>query len=118
MVHVNNVLNGIAKYMDRDLYSKMSGVQRWLFGSGSGLLLSGLPNKIDALKKIPLVSFMNVIDDADMVDIDRVYQELMKHARVAPAVIDLSQIFNLPILPSITLDHTDVEKIYRYIQDG
>ena len=80
------------------------------------MLLSGLPKKIDELKKIPIVSLMNVIDDADMVDIERVYQEIMKHARVTPAVIDLSHIF--PILPSITIDHTDVEKIYRYIQEG
>jgi hypothetical protein len=116
MVHVNNVLNGIAKYMDRDLFHKMSGTQRWILGTASGLLLSGLPKKIDEFKKLPIVSFMDVIDASDMVDIDRVYNELMKHARETPAVIDLS--YFLPILPAINVDHTDVEKIYRYIQEG
>ena len=114
MVHINKVMNAFAKYVDNDLVPKLEGWQKWVFGAGAGLLMSGLPSKIDELRKQPIISYMGVIDDRGMVDVERLFNELMKQARKSSITVDLSKI----MLPPLTVDHTDVEKIYRYIQEG
>lgn len=114
MVHINKVMNAVAKYVDTDLVPKLDGWQKWIFGAGVGLLMSGLPSKVDELRKMPIISFMGVIDDKGMVDVERLFNELMKQARKSSITVDLSKM----MLPTLTLDHTDVEKIYRYIQEG
>lgn len=114
MVHINSVTRGLSKYVDNDLVPKLDGWQRWVLGAGAALLLSNVPAKFGEIRKLPIIAFMDVIDDNGMIDVDRVFQEVSKQARLAPITLDLSKM----LLPPLTIDHTDVEKIYRYIQEG
>ena len=114
MVHINSVIRGLSKYVDCDLVPKLDGWQKWALGAGAALIFTGIPAKFDEIRKIPFVSYMAVIDENGMIDVDRVFQELSKQARQSPITVDLSKMF----LPPLTVDHTDVEKIYRYIQEG
>lgn len=112
MVSLANFQNGIVKYIDRELLPKLSGWQKWAFGALSGMWVSNITNTFNKLKQNALVSSLGVIDDHDMIDIDKLYGEFHKQAEKGAVTIQI------PGIGPLTLDQSDVEKLYQYILEG
>ena len=112
MVTYNQVVNGVAKYIDQEIINKIQGWQRWALGAGAGIMMNKGTNMFKAFKAHPVVKMLEVIDDNDMIDIDTIYAELRKQAEKGSAT------FDAPMIGTITLTKDDVDKLYRLIKEG
>ena len=112
MVTYNQVVNGMAKYIDQEIINKIQGWQRWALGAGAGIMMNKGTNMFNAFKAHPVVKMLEVIDDNDMIDIDTIYAELRKQAEKGSAT------FDAPMIGTITLTKDDVDKLYHLIKEG
>ena len=112
MVNLGQVQNGIVKYLDSEIVPKINGWQKWVFGALAGTAMSKTTNIFNTLKTNEFVKMLAVVDENDMIDIDTLYREFLKQAQKGPVT------FNVPVIGALTLNASDVEKIYRYIIEG
>lgn len=108
MYNYDTVVRGITKFIDTELVPKMHGLQKWLFGTGAGIMASKSHNIFESLKQIEFLHTLEIIE-GDKVNVECIYKEMIKQANQGPIDIEL------PMLGTVTLDKTDVEKMYRYI---
>ena len=111
MYSYDTVIHGVIKFIDEDLLPKMDGLKRWVFGTAAGIMAEKSRHIFDKLKHNELIKSLELIDENDHIDVACIYKELLKQAVHGPIEIDV------PMLGVITLDKTDVEKLYRYILD-
>lgn len=108
MYHYNTVIKGLVKFVDEDLVPKMHGLNKWLFGTGAGIVASKGEHVFHSLKEIELLHTLELIHE-DKVNVSCIYKELLRQAEKGEISIEI------PMVGTIKLDHSDVEKIYRYI---
>lgn len=110
MVSYSQVVNGISKFIDQEIINKIQGWQKWVLGTGAGIMLSKSGEIFTQLKENSLVKILGLIDKNNMVDVDTIYSELRKQAEKGAIVADI------PMLGKITLTKDDVEKLYTCIK--
>lgn len=113
MVTLAQVQNGIVKYLDTEITPKIPGWQKWVFGAAVGISISKISNIFTALKEHPFVKMLDVIDENDNIDIDSIYQEFRRQSQKGAITFDVP-IIGMPI----TLNTTDVDKLYQMIKGG
>ena len=111
MYPYNKVIDGISKYIDTEVITKVVGWQKWTLGTISGLMLSKGTNLFNELKENKIVKDLGIIDENDNIDIDNIYKELKKQADKGAIT------FNIPMAGSLTLNGEDVDKLYSYIKE-
>jgi hypothetical protein len=112
MVRIQAIQNGTLKFIDNELLPKMQGWKKWTFGAAASLWLSNLPNVFQKVKELSFVGSLGIIDESGMINIEKLYAEFYKQAERTPVT------FDIPVIGQITLDKTDVEKLYAYIKEG
>jgi hypothetical protein len=112
MVTLNHIYSGAVRYIDTEITPKMSGWHRWAFGALSAVWLGNISNTFEKIKETPFVKSLGVINESDMIDIDKLYREFYAQAQKGPVT------FDIPFAGPLTVDKTDVEKIYRHILEG
>ena len=112
MVTLNQVQNGIVKYLDNEITPNINGWQKWVFGALASTATLKATNIFNALKQNEFVKMFEIIDENDNIDIDTLYREFLKQAQKGAVT------FAVPMIGAMTLNHTDVEKLYRYIIEG
>ena len=112
MVTIHAVQNGLTKYVDREILSKMQGWKKWTFGAIAGIWLGNFPNTFQKIKSNALVSTLGVIDANDMIDIDKLYNEFSKQAEKGSVMIEI------PVIGAVTLNKNDIDTLYLLIQEG
>lgn len=112
MINLNQLQNGIVKYIDNEIVPHINGWQKWVFGAVVSTAMLKTTNVFNALKENPLIKMLEVIDENDNIDIDTIYREFLKQAQKGAIT------FDVPMLGALTLNSTDVEKMYRYIKEG
>ena len=60
MVAYNQVVNGMSKYIDQEIVSKMQGWQKWALGAGAGIMMTRGANTFNALKNHPIVKMLEL----------------------------------------------------------
>jgi hypothetical protein len=100
------------RYLDTEITPNIGGWQKWVFGAVAGVALSKITNIFNALKNNELIKMLEVIDEEDNIDIDTIYREFLKQAQKGAIT------FDIPMVGAMTLDHSDVEKIYKHIING
>lgn len=110
MVTLQAVKAGVQKYLEEELIAKISGWQKWIVGAALSMGIDKADAMYESLKNNDLIKMLNVIDDNGLIDIDAVYEKLMEQASKSTAS------FTVPMLDTITLNVTDVEKIYKCIK--
>jgi hypothetical protein len=113
MVTLTQVQNGLVKYIDSEITPKIEGWQKWVFGATMGVSLSKITTIFNSLKNNTFIKMLEVVDDNDNIDIDTIYQEFRKQAQKGAITFNVP-IINLPL----TLNVTDVDKIYQCIKGG
>lgn len=109
MVSLQQVQQGLSKFVEQELLPKMGGAQKWIFGAGAELYIGNIASVFNKLKMHPMVSGLGVIDEQDQIDIDKLYKVLLHQADHGPMTIDV------PLAGAFTFDRNDVEKLYGYI---
>ncbi len=108
MYHYRSVIEGLTKFVDHELTPKMTGLNKWVFGTGAGIVANKGEHVFHALKDIPLLHTLELIEEEN-INVTCIYKELLRQAEKGPIHIEI------PMIGTITLDKTDVEKMYRYI---
>lgn len=108
-VNIGQIQRGAAAYIDTEIISKLNDWRRWVIGAGSSLYLAKASDIFNALKANPAIMQLGIIDENDMVDIDLLYQEIKKQAARGPIT------FEFPMIGAMTMNDTDVDKIYTAI---
>lgn len=111
MYNYGQVMSGLAKYVDDEIVSKIGGWQKWIVGAGIGVALDKGVNIFNELKTNPMVKALEVIDKNDMIDVDALYKSIKKQAQNNPVT------FNVPMVGAMTLNESDVDKIYEAIKE-
>lgn len=110
MVHYSKLIDGIVRYIDEDMISKMGGSWK-AWGIGAIVLLAANrgPAIFDKLKANSIVQALGIIE-GEMVDVDALHDALLTQARKGNATVEL------PVIGSITYSASDVESLYRCIR--
>ena len=111
MVTLKQVQSGICKYVDSELLPHLTGGWKIALGIYSGLAAENLEKTVMQYKENPAVKMLNIIDDAGNVDIDRLYSQASKMFSNGE-----KQVIHIPMIGDLTLDRTDLEKLYNYIR--
>ena len=108
MTDVNQVMAGISKFVDADIIPKLQSNQKILAGVMVGLALRKTNEIIDTLKDNSIISMLGIIEE-NKVDVDSLYQEIKKQVQKQSIVL------SVPMIGNITLNESDIDKIYNYI---
>lgn len=111
MYNYNKVIEGLMTFVDKELIPKMEGYQRWVFGTACGIMGKKCEKIYESLKDVALLKTLDVLD-GEQVNVDLLYEELAKQASKSPVTIEI------PMLGTIRLDKSDVDKLHRYITGG
>ncbi|MCQ2598438.1 MAG: hypothetical protein MJ181_11405 [Treponema sp.] len=110
MVELNQVISGIKKYLENELVTKVTGINKWIVGASLSMVLDNGVKVFNELKELPIVKTMDIINSDDQIDIDKLYKALLEESKKSAVT------FQFPLVGSITLKSEDVEKIYSYIK--
>lgn len=111
MYNYEQVLRGLTKFIDVELVPKMSGLQKWAFGTACGIALKQGKEMFMQYKDHDLLKTLKVVD-GDMINVDLIYDELKEQARESAIDIDV------PMIGRIKLNHKDVDALYQYILES
>ena len=109
MVNLAQVQLGVEKYIENEIITKIVDWRKWVVGAGVSMALSRSTEIFNQIKDHPVVKAMGVIDDNDMIDIDKLHAEFAKQAQRGAIT------FDVPLMGALTLNAADVDKLYSYI---
>lgn len=112
MVNLAQVQMGIEKYIENEIITKIVDWRKWVVGAGASMALSRSTDIFNQIKDHPVVKAMGIIDENDMIDIDKLHAEFAKQAQRGAIT------FDVPLMGALTLNAADVDKLYSYIVGG
>jgi hypothetical protein len=111
-MNVDRVLNGIVKYMDREILSSMNDWQEFLARLGMARLLGN--KKLESmLLDNPYVKTFAIIDENGNVDVDGLHRDF-KTLIQSKGKIEVA----LPMFGTYTFNESDVDKLFDCIRGG
>jgi hypothetical protein len=113
MVTLEQFKNGVARYIDMEILSKIGGWQKWVAGAFASMAVQKADVIFDSLKSHPFVSMMGIVSEDGMIDIEALHGAFRRQAEQCGAV-DIE----LPMMGCIRLSHDDIDSVYRYIKQG
>lgn len=112
MMHYTRAVNGMMKYVDEEIISKMAGGWKsWLVGTMAGVIGSKAELMMREYANNPTLKKLGIIDGENL-DVELIYNELRKQAGKGNVTA------NFPIVGAITFDQHDVDKLYQYMLEG
>lgn len=99
-------------WLDNEMIASLNGINRWIVGAGLCMALDNGVNIFNELKQNEMVKSLNIINEADEIDIDKIYEYIMAQAKKGPAT------FNFPLVGAVTMHDTDIEKLYMMIKNN
>lgn len=110
MIHYSRVIQGITRYIDAELVSKMAGSWKaWALGSAAGIAMTKAENLFRMIAGNPVAAALGVID-GENVNVDVIMAELRKQAQRGTATLDI------PLIGPITFNASDVDALDRHIK--
>lgn len=111
MYTAEQVLNGIIKYADNEVLSKLDTKGKIFLGTG---ITIAMQNASTILKQIPqndIVKMLGIVDDGGQYDVDLVATHLKENAKKYGKIQ-----FNIPVVGTLTFTPEDVDKLKDYIE--
>ena len=112
MVNLAQVQMGIEKYIENEIIAKIVDWRKWVVGAGASMALSRSTDIFNQIKEHPVIKAMHIIDDNDLIDIDKLHTEFAKQAQRGAVT------FDIPLMGALTLNASDVDRLYSYIMGG
>lgn len=107
-VTVNQISEGVGRYIDGELMPKVSGIRKWFLGVAGVYAGKMVEDKIAEHRDVLINA--GIMSEDGMVDIDRFMPQLKAMAAESGPVTE-----HVSMLGDITFDSSDVEKLYSYI---
>lgn len=112
MVSINKVQAGFSRYLDNEIMPKLSGWQKWVFSAAATAYVADAAKVASKVRTSAALSPLGLVDDADNIDIEKIYQHLRPAAEKCPAPI------SVPGMGTITLTVSDVDMLYNCIMQS
>lgn len=113
MKSINQVKTGILSYIDKELMPHISGWKQVAASAYVTLAAENLANEILLYKKHPAISLLNIFDDKNNIDIDKLYKAITSGMKQNNK-FDI----DIPFIGKFTFDITDIDKLYEYIKEA
>ena len=104
MVTIQQVRQGMCRYIDTEFINKIGGLAKWGVAIGGSLIVEKYTSDPSILKSIGCLS------EDGMVDIDRLYDIVYNVAKERGKVTQ-----NFPMIGDVSFTEEDVTKLYHYI---
>lgn len=102
------LMEGLARYVDGEFVGKMQGLRKWAVALASAPLVLEAGNQIEKNKAM-LVSAGYLTEDG-MVDVDRLYSDAMAIAQKTGSVTE-----HIPMVGDVTFSASDIEALRNCI---
>lgn len=112
MVTIDQAMRGLARYADNEIIPHLPTGKGIGAGIALALIMDGGKSRILALREHPVVQMMGVMDADGNIDLDRLYNA------ARPRVDGQKLPVNIPIIGELRFDVSDLDKLYRYIQEA
>ena len=109
-VTVDQISEGVARYVDMELVPKVPGLRKWVLGAFGGYAVKMVKDK--AMESREMLESAGLMDADGLVDLDALYSSLRKTAGASGPVTE-----HLPMLGDVTFDSSDIDKLYTYIRN-
>lgn len=112
MVTIDQAMRGVARYADNEIIPHLPTGKGIGAGIALALIMDGGRSRILALREHPAVQMMGVMDADGNIDLDRLYNA------ARPRVDGQKLPVMVPIIGELRFDVSDLDKLYRYIQEA
>lgn len=121
MVHFNYVINGIKRYIEKEIYPRMESMQRVAARFAVARMSSNPDTLLKVMQDSGIIKSLNIVDDEGYVDIDGIREDLRREIQAEEKLIIDGAMFGKLgdfVLGKITLTPRDVDTIYGCIMEG
>ena len=112
MVTIDQAMRGVAQYADNEIIPHLPTGKGIGAGIALALIMDGGKSRILALKDLPAVQMMGIMDAEGNIDLDRLYNA------ARPRFDGQKLPVTVPIIGELRFDVGDLDKLYRYIQEA
>lgn len=111
MVPRQQVEQGLARYIDREIISKLptSSIQRVATGAAVAIAMKRSDNLVERLKGNALIATLGIMNEAGDIDLDALHEALRSQ------VTDDGVVMEVPILGRLTFYAGDIDNLYSDI---
>ena len=108
-VTIDQMKMGVAKYIDSEIATKISGMGKWLIPIAGSAIIS---SKLDPMLKEnhEMLKHMGYMTEDYLIEIDKVYSDFKRVSHEKGAITE-----HFPLIGSITFTEADVDAFRRYI---
>lgn len=113
MATLEQVKKGVLYYIESDILPHLTGAKKFGFAAYVSLASENVVSIAEKYKSHPAVSVLNIVSDNGDVDIDKLYSavtDIIKNGEKMK--------IDIPFIGELTIDRSDIEKLYRYIKGG
>lgn len=108
---LETVIDGIAKYIDREIYTGMNDIQELMARVVVGRMIDNTEAIKEALVSNGIIRTFGIIDSEGMVDVDSLARDVKKEIERKGKLV-----ITLPMFGKMTFMPEDVDAIYRCIK--
>ena len=112
MVTIDQAMRGVAQYAENEIIPHLPTGKGIGAGIALALIMDGGKSRILALKDHPAVQMMGIMDAEGNIDLDRLYNA------ARPRFDGQKLPVTVPIIGELRFDVSDLDKLYRYIQEA
>ena len=110
-MNFDRVLNGIMKYMDREIFSSMNDLQEVVARITVSRIIGNSEQLKNTIMSNPYLRTFAIIDENGNVDVDGLYRDIKEQIR-AKGKLELS----LPMFGTYRFTESDVDRLYSCIR--
>ena len=112
MVTIDQAMRGVAQYADNEIIPHLPTGKGIGAGIALALIMEGGKSRILALKDHPAVQMMGIMDADGNIDLERLYNA------ARPRFDGQKLPITVPIIGELRFDVSDLDKLYKYIQEA
>ena len=112
MVTIDQAMRGLAQYADNEIIPHLPTGKGIGAGIALALIMDGGKSRILALKDHPAVQMMGIMDAEGNIDLERLYNA------ARPRFDGQKLPITVPIIGELRFDVSDLDKLYKYIQEA
>ena len=109
----DRVINGIIKYLDREIYIGMNDWQEMLARIAVSRVIGNKDHLRESLMANPFVRTFGIIDEGGNVDVDGLMRDIKEQMELKGKLE-----FAIPMFGKFTFSSADVDKLHRTIMEG
>lgn len=112
MVTIDQAMRGVAQYAENEIIPHLPTGKGIGAGIALALIMDGGKSRIFTLKDHPAVQMMGIMDAEGNIDLDRLYNA------ARPRFDGQKLPITVPIIGELRFDVSDLDKLYKYIQEA